>query len=78
MTQGQHEEAMDLFLDGHDYLSKSNLVAVAAMELARELDENWRTQAYAELLRTIRYIESLNPTNEKETDDEDDLLSPNR
>lgn len=68
---------MTKFLNDRDWISNDDVEAVMALECARELDSNWRTQAYAELLRTIRYIEGLNPSTDKETD-EDDLLSPNR
>lgn len=74
---GKHEKAMTKFLNDRDWISNDSMAAVMALECARQLDSNWRTQAYAELLRTIRYINSLNPSNEKETD-EDELFSPNR
>lgn len=76
---GQHEKAMKKYLDSIDYLEQYPTVTVGAMELARQLDANWRTQAYAEYLRTIRYIESLNPAlNKEREEEEDELLSPNR
>lgn len=74
---GKHEKAFREFLNGIDYLSNDDAKSVLLIECGKQLDENWTTRAYAEALKTIRYIETKQPI-EKETDEEDDLLSPNR
>lgn len=73
----EHERAVKRYLNSKDYLSKSDLLYVAMLNLARELDDHWRTQAYAELLRTYRLIESTNP-NKGDSEEDDDLFTSNR
>lgn len=71
-----HQEAVDEWLATVDWLSNDDPVVVGLQYVAMELDADWRTTAYAEYLKTIRYIRNLG--NREGTEEEDDLLNPNR
>lgn len=71
-----HAEAVNDWLATVDWLSNDDPIIIGLKIVAQELDANWRTTAYAEYLKTIRYIRNLG--NAEGEEEQDDLLSPNR
>lgn len=69
------EETIDLYLTECKHLGGNDPVAYGLKQTAKALDKKYSTGAYAEYLRTIRYIETHRPVDDEE-DKEDDLLSP--
>lgn len=77
-TVGEFETAATRFIEAREFIDSESLEATMLLTVARNLDLRWASQAYAELLRTVKYLESLNPINEGEADEVDPLLSPKR